>query len=489
MSSGGASNGSMEEKEKSMEEMEKQDEDDDPARILLWQNARKKAAVAKLYIEQFYEYLFKSRRERLERKKKLEDRMEQKNYTPEQKNKLRQKLAQNETQHMRVRRIRPKLTAQSFIPIATIGSGAFGQVLLVKRKGTNEYFAMKKLKKVEMIEKGQVSHCIAEKYALANMALSGKNEWVVSLYCSYQDYEYLYLIMEYVPGGDMMTWLIEYDIFSEPHTRFYIAQIVTAIHSVHEMGFIHRDIKPDNILIDINGHIKLTDFGLCATTHTQSYAQIYKNYKSSKHLTIPDTDYIDKKNSWKQNSWRKRKLRATSVVGTPDYMAPEILLSQEYDNHADWWSVGVIMFECLCGYPPFSSEEAGQTYQKITEWQKYLVFPDDLEAELSDLAKDLILKLCCDRKDRLDFDGIKAHPFFSGIDWDHLRQGKGPFLPELSGPADTRYFEVSKFFDDEEEVITVSGSERKRELKEEEIPFMNFTYRSFQTQPCLAGFI
>jgi protein-serine/threonine kinase len=209
------------------------------------------------------------------------------------------------------------------------------------------------------------------------------SHWVVQLYYSFQDTSHLYLLMEFLPGGDLMTMLIKYDTFSEDVTRFYIGEIALAIEAVHKLGFIHRDIKPDNILIDKSGHVKLSDFGLSTgfqKMHDSAYYQRMfegqgaadqaaaarhaannPNRNSVAINAIHLTTSKDQIATWKAN---RRKL-AYSTVGTPDYIAPEIFLQQGYSSECDWWSLGAIMFECLVGYPPFCSENAHDTYRKI----------------------------------------------------------------------------------------------------------------------------
>lgn len=168
--------------------------------------------------------------------------------------------------------------------------------------------------------------------------------WVVELKYSFQDDKHLYLVMEFLGGGDFMTLLIKKDIIPETHAKFYLAEMILAIESLHKMNYIHRDLKPDNILIDDNGHLKLSDFGLCK--HMGSHNEMAIPYN-------PNAPQIDKRAD-------RRKL-AFSTVGTPDYIAPEVFSQKGYNELVDWWSVGVILFEMVIGYPPFYSDTPQKT--------------------------------------------------------------------------------------------------------------------------------
>ncbi|KAJ3219116.1 Serine/threonine-protein kinase [Clydaea vesicula] len=340
-----------------------------------------------------------------------------------------------ESEFLRLRRV--KLGVDDFQTIKVIGKGAFGEVRLVQKKDTGKIFAMKSLRKTEMVKKDQLAHVKAERDLLAE---SVNCEWVVQLYYSFQDAEYLYLIMEFLAGGDLMTMLIKYDTFSEDVTRFYIAQCVAAICSVHDLGFVHRDIKPDNLLIDSRGHIKLTDFGLATgfhKTHDSSYYQKLLNQNTSKESKFSDIGTAknidltlsrqDKIATWKKN----RRTLAYSTVGTPDYIAPEVFSQQGYGAECDFWSLGAIMFECLV-------ENAHDTYRKIINWKEFLSIPDDIH--LSREAEDLIFRLLCDSGSRLKSQEIKSHPFFMGVDWENLRKINSPFVPQLLSITDTSYF-------------------------------------------------
>lgn len=157
------------------------------------------------------------------------------------------------------RKTRKKITVRDFEPLSIIGRGAFGEVRICKVKNTGEVVAMKKMKKSEMVYKNQVAHVKAEREVL----VKAKNPWTVELKYSFQDELYLYLVMDFLPGGDLMTLLMRKDVLSEEESRFYIAETILAIETVHKVNYIHRDLKPDNILLDKHGHVKLTDFGLC----------------------------------------------------------------------------------------------------------------------------------------------------------------------------------------------------------------------------------
>ena len=194
-----------------------------------------------------------------------------------------------------------------------------------------------------MLKHEQLAHVRSERDVLAE----SESPWVVNLICSFQDSENLYLLMEFLPGGDLMTLLIDRDIFPEEMTRFYVAEIVLAIESVHRLGFAHRDIKPDNILLDARGHVKLTDFGLSTgfnATHEAVYYQKMFKYPvtfTKHHVALKSNqDQDDKTKTYEGNSRKSRRLLAYSTVGTPDYIAPEVFYKKGYGRECDWWSLG-----------------------------------------------------------------------------------------------------------------------------------------------------
>jgi len=365
-----------------------------------------------------------------------------------------------------------------------------------------------------MIERNQVHHVLSERYALTLLNnFYHQNPWVTRLYCSFQDALYLYFVMEYVPGGDMMSQLMKLEVFTEAETRFYIAELVLAVASVHRVSFIHRDIKPDNILIDINGHIKLSNFGLSTglspedrviTPRSIIDGKPDKNTNDNTPITDTPMDKTDRphlsalKKDERFSSWKcKRRVLAHSEVGTPDYMAPDVLnpKGEGYGQEADWWSVGIIMFEMLAGFPPFYSDDtdATSTFEKILEWKSYI---DEAisEVNLSSEAEDLIRQFCCDKKDRIGRGGveeIKNHPFFKGIDWDNIRSSDGPFVPKLDHPKDTSNFPEYEIDVDvadwiKQEMLKMEIEDkiyprwRGRRLRQNDIPFIGFTYKNIE---------
>eukprot|EP00003_Mantamonas_plastica_P008174 TRINITY_DN1708_c0_g1_i3.p1 TRINITY_DN1708_c0_g1~~TRINITY_DN1708_c0_g1_i3.p1 ORF type:complete len:541 (-),score=170.04 TRINITY_DN1708_c0_g1_i3:344-1966(-) len=411
---------------------------------------RERCKACKLYLEDFYEALFKTTVERRERRSQLESEIEHGNIGAEQAEVLRRQLSSKESLYMRLRRQR--LSPSDFEPLKVIGRGAFGEVILVRKIDTEEIYAMKKLKKSEMVKKDQVAHVRAERDVLTEADCP----WVVKLFYSFQDDRYLYLIMEYLPGGDMMTLLIRYDTLTEEATRFYIAETLLAVDAIHRLHYVHRDLKPDNLLLTKDGHIKLSDFGLSTSTAHNS-AQLWRSVAQTA-MQGNNNRNVEPTTPEEGEEWRKRNRRgmAYSTVGTPDYIAPEVFSNKGYGKECDWWSLGVIMFECLCGYPTFASNSVQETYQKIINHQDSVEFP-----EMSWDAKDLLENLICDAEHRLGrhtVEDIKNHPFFTNpqegqpIDWEkmekRLSEVHPPIVPDVDGPLDTRNFDEYDFLDD-----------------------------------------
>ncbi|KAL4308383.1 hypothetical protein GQ457_01G024770 [Hibiscus cannabinus] len=445
---------------------------------------KQKVAAAKQYIENHYKSQMKNMQDRKERRWMLERKLADAEVTAEEQMNMLKFLEEKETEYMRLQR--HKMGVDDFELLTIIGKGAFGEVRLCKEKATGNVYAMKKLQKSEMLRRGQVEHVKAERNLLAEV----DSECIVKLYCSFQDDEYLYLVMEYLPGGDMMTLLMRKDTLTEDEARFYVGQTVLAIESIHKHNYIHRDIKPDNLLLDRNGHMKLSDFGLCKPLDSSSFPDfreddhgggrnIKPSMESGRHPNLPTTPKRTQQEQllhWQKN----RRTLAYSTVGTPDYIAPEVLLKRGYGMECDWWSLGAIMFEMLVGYPPFYSEEPLLTCRKIVNWKTHLKFPE--EAKLSAEAKDLIRRLLCNVEQRLGTKGayeIKAHPWFKDIEWDRLYQMEAAFIPEVNSDLDTQNFEKFEEAGAQVPTSTKSGPWRKM-LSSKDANFVGYTYKNVE---------
>ncbi|GLT99344.1 hypothetical protein SLE2022_167870 [Rubroshorea leprosula] len=439
---------------------------------------KQRVAAAKEYIENHYKKQMKDLQERKERRNILEKKLADAEVSEEEQNNLLKHLEKKETEYMRLQR--HKMGADDFEPLTMIGKGAFGEVRVCREKATGHVYAMKKLKKSEMLRRGQVEHVKAERNLLAEV----DSNCIVKLYCSFQDEEYLYLIMEYLPGGDMMTLLMRKDTLTEDEARFYVGETVLAIESIHKHNYIHRDIKPDNLLLDKNGHMKLSDFGLCKPLDCSNLQEkdlsvatnLSGALQSDGRPAAPKRTQQEQLQHWQRN----RRMLAYSTVGTPDYIAPEVLLKKGYGMECDWWSLGAIMYEMIVGYPPFYSDEPMTTCRKIVNWRTNLKFPE--EAKLSPEAKDLISKLLCNVEQRLGTKGadeIKAHLWFKGVEWDKLYQMKAAFIPEVNDELDTQNFEKFEEADNQMPTTTKSGPWRKM-LSSKDINFVGYTYKNFE---------
>ena len=361
----------------------------------------------------------------------------------EQKDIIKQQIYNQEVS--KYRKAREKQSIRDYESISIIGRGAFGEVHVCREKKTGQIVAVKKIRKDVLVIKNQVIHVRNEQLFMSKV----KSPWIVELKASFQEDDYLYLVMEYLPGGDFMNLLIKKDILTEEEARFYTAELILAIESIHKLDCIHRDIKPDNVLIDKTGHIKLSDFGLA---------------KVSDKIFDKKEEIMD----YEPNTHQKNY----SCVGTAYYVAPEVLKKKGYGPEIDWWSVGVIFFEMLVGYAPFCSKETSEVCYKVLNWKKYLKIPS--KVKLSKEAEDLISKLINNSNERLGLRGadeIKRHPFFKGVDWENIRFKKAPFIPNIKNDYDTKYFET---YESKEPFYP----NLKKKNKRKDVEYLGYTYKN-----------
>ncbi|XP_064321893.1 citron Rho-interacting kinase isoform X4 [Phalacrocorax carbo] len=321
---------------------------------------------------------------------------------------------------------------------SVVGCGHFADVKVVREKVTGDVYAMKVMSKESLLAQEHVSFFEEERSILSQ----GTSPWIPQLQYAFQDRKNLYLIMEYQPGGDLLSLLNRYeDQLDESMVQFYLAELVLAIHSVHQMGYVHRDVKPENVLIDRTGHIKLVDFG------------------SAAKMTVNKT------------------VNAKLPVGTPDYMAPEMLTGLNGDGKAsygaecDWWSLGVIAYEMIYGRTPFTEGTSAKTFNNIMNFQRFLKFPEDVKVSSEFL--DLVQSLLCGQKERLGYEGLCCHPFFSKIDWNNIRNSPPPFVPTLKSDDDTSNFDEPE---KNSRVLSSTCQLNTAGFSGEDLPFVGFSF-------------
>jgi len=315
----------------------------------------------------------------------------------------------------------------SFELLKIIGKGSYGTVVQVRYKETGDIFAMKVIDKKFIVEKKEVQHTISERNILSKV----NNPFIMKLYFAFQTNDKLYLVLEFVNGGELYYHLQLTGSFVPDRTRFYSAELVLALEYLHKSGIIYRDLKPENVLIDGDGHVKITDFGL------------------SKEGLVG------------YNS------RTNTFCGTPEYLAPEVLLGKEYSLAVDWWSLGTLMYEMLTGLPAFYDNDVQKMYRY--KMRADIEMPDEMEES----AKDIILKfLDKDPDTRLkNPEEIKAHPYFASIDWDALynKTVETPYIPNVKSKESTN------MIDREFTKLDLESELKEGSTVEEQFPNFAFT--------------
>ncbi|XP_057457026.1 probable serine/threonine protein kinase IRE isoform X2 [Lotus japonicus] len=340
-----------------------------------------------------------------------------------------------------------RTSIEDFEIIKPISRGAFGRVFLARKRATGDLFAIKVLKKKDMIRKNAVQSILAER----DILISVRNPFVVRFFYSFTCRENLYLVMEYLNGGDLYSLLRNLGCLDEAMARVYIAEVVLALEYLHSLNVIHRDLKPDNLLIGQDGHIKLTDFGL-------SKVGLINSTDDLSAPSFSSNDFLGDDEPKSQHSSKREERRKQSVVGTPDYLAPEILLGMGHGVTADWWSVGVILYELLVGIPPFNAEHPQQIFDNIInrdiQWPK---IPEEISYDAFDLMNKLLNENPVQRLGATGATEVKRHAFFKDISWDTLARQKAMFIPSAEA-LDTSYF-MSRYIWNPEDEHCVGGSD------------------------------
>ncbi|KAM8746283.1 microtubule-associated serine/threonine-protein kinase 3 isoform 2-T2 [Acanthopagrus schlegelii] len=312
---------------------------------------------------------------------------------------------------------RRKPFESDFETIKLISNGAYGAVYLVRHKETRQRFAMKKINRQNLVLRNQIQQAFVERDILT----FAENPFVVSMFCSFETRRHLCMVMEYVEGGDCANLLKNMGPLPVEMTRMYFAETVLALEYLHNYGIVHRDLKPDNLLITSMGHIKLTDFGLSKIGLMNMTTNLYEG-----HMEKDTREFIDKQ-----------------VCGTPEYIAPEVILRQGYGKPVDWWAMGIILYEFLVGCVPFFGDTPEELFGQVVSDE--IIWPEGDDALPAD-AQDLITRLLSQSPlDRLGTGGaseVKQHSFFLGFDWNGLLRQKAEFIPQLEAEDDTSYFDT-----------------------------------------------
>jgi len=336
-----------------------------------------------------------------------------------------------------------RLGIEHFHFLKVLGKGSFGKVMLAEKKGTDEIYAIKVLKKNVIVQDDDVECTMTEKRILA---LSAKHPFLTALHSSFQTKDRLFFVMEYVNGGDLMFQIQRSRKFDEPRARFYAAEVTLALRFLHRHGVIYRDLKLDNILLDSDGHCKIADFGMCK-------------------------EGIANGNS------------TNTFCGTPDYIAPEILQELDYGASVDWWALGVLMYEMMAGQPPFEADNEDDLFESILHDD--VLYPVWLSREAVSILKGFMTKNPAKRLGCVVAQGaeeaIQAHPFFKEIDWTALeaRRVKPPFKPKIKGKKDAVNFDAE--FTKEEPNLTPINVDIIKAINQNEFDGFSFINADYAT--------
>ena len=351
-----------------------------------------------------------------------------------------------------------KVTVDDFEMIRVLGKGCAGKVLLVRHSSTRGLYAMKSIHKRHVLAHQELQHTLTEQAVLKRMAKDVLDPFVVRLWWSFHDRNNLYLVMDFHPGGDLATQLSRWGRLGRDRARFYAAEIVEGVEGLHKAGVIYRDLKPENVLIGADGHIVLSDFGLSKefssrnrsigsitpppTSPGRSHSSTNVPKSRSPHWMSASDDASDLPSRSPSPRWMDERETTTTVCGTAEYLAPEVLQGQPYSYEVDWWSFGTMLYEMLTGIPPFWADTHADMYAKVL--RDPLVFPEDrvLDQDTKSILRGLLQR---NPQLRMKEPRIKKHPYFSMIEWDHIFHKRyiPPYIPPIDpdNEIDTQNFD------------------------------------------------
>lgn len=321
-------------------------------------------------------------------------------------------------------------------------------------------------------------------------------QWFVTVSLLVKHFKTNAATQEYVPGGDFRTLLNNTGVLSNRHARFYIAEMFCSVDALHQLGYIHRDLKPENFLVDSSGHVKLTDFGLAAGMLAPAKIESMRiRLEKASETSVPFGKPMDQRTvAERRDGYRSMRDNdanyAKSIVGSPDYMAPEVLRGEEYDYTVDYWSLGCMLFEALTGFPPFAGATPDETWRNLKHWKEVLKRPvwEDPNYFLSNRTWTFITTCINSRSKRFSNIGdIREHQYFGEVDWNALRETKAPFVPELDSETDAGYFDdfsneadMAKYKEVHDKQMALEGmAEREEEMGKS--LFVGFTFRHRKT--------
>jgi len=413
-----------------------------------------------------------------QRREALEEEMVEMGVSPSDMKRMREDLAKRESAFLRLKRSRIKI--KDFQLLALIGRGGYGEVYLCRKIDTREILVLKRMKKALYLTKNEVPRVQRERAVLSG----SQSPWIIKLKYSFQDSEYLYLVMEYAAGGDLKTLLENLGHLEGDMAKFYFTEMLLCVEYLHGLGFVHRDLKPGNFVIDKTGHLKLIDFGLSKdgiNSRFKDNFQTWNTMQSSINITL---DKMNPKSNGQQVNRKKRWGLAFSLVGSPEYMAPEVLLGEGYNELVDVWGLGCCLYEMFTGCTPFYADTADMVFHNVLNWQDCMIRPD--VGELSNDAWDLITRMLCDLEKRITIEEIKKHPYLQDMNLKNIRSVPAPFMPSLEDEIDTSYFNAvaaeDAFGDLHDEAMDANFTSLLESDPHAKMYFAGFTFKRFESQ-------